>query len=99
MVLFGITRGKGSGRINNYYQRRWHYPPPNTTFFISKHYETFIQTLRTITSDEYVGAHPLSSSRLDQITNHNGNTDVNNNDDLQSFEKSRENSCSSSCFW
>ena len=45
-----------------------------------------------------MGAHGLAPSVLDQSTNYHDNTDVNDNDDLQSFETTGENNCSSSCF-
>ena len=90
--------GKGIGRIYKYDQRNCPYPSPNNIFFILQHYETYIQTQCTSSSNASVGEHDLASSGLYQIINHRGNTDVNNNYDSQSFETPRKNNCSASCF-
>ena len=86
--------GKGILRIYKYYQRNLPYPSPNTTFVIPQSSETSIQTQCNSASDASVGAHDLASARLYQCTNHHGNTDVNNNGDLRSFETPRKNN-----FW
>ena len=71
---------------------------PKHYFVIPQCYDTSIQTQNTIASDASVGAQCLLSSGLDQITNHHGNTAVNNNYDSQSFETPRVNNCSSFYF-
>ena len=83
-----VTMGKGIGRIYKYDQRNWPYPYPNTTFFIPPSFGTSIQTQRNSDSYASVGAHYVSSSGLDKITNHHGNTDGKDNDDSHSYEKS-----------
>ena len=75
-----MTTGKGFGRIYKYDQWNWPYPPPNTTFFITKCSDTSIQTQQSSASYAYVVAHALASSGLYQIKNRHGNTDVNDND-------------------
>ena len=79
----GITMGKGIGRICNYDQLNWPYPSPNNTFIIAQRSDTSIQTQHISAYDASVVAHDSASALLDQITNHHGNTDVNNNDDSQ----------------
>ena len=74
--------GKGIRNIYKYEQRNWPYISPNTNFIITQRSDTSIQTQRNSSSDASVGAHDLVSYLLDQSTNHHGNTDVNDNDDL-----------------
>ena len=90
--------GKTIVRIYKYDQRNWTYPYSNTTFSIPTCYGTSIQTQSNSYYDTSVGANDVASFLLDQSTNHHINTDVKNNDDSQSFETPRENSCSSSYF-
>ena len=71
------------------------YPPPNTTFFIPKLTNNYIQTQITSDCDVYMGAHDLASSVLYQITRNHVNNDVNDNDDPQSFETPRKHNHSS----
>ena len=63
---------------------------PKHYFFISLCSETSIQTQHTYASDSSVGAHYLASFILDQSKNHHFNTDINDNDDSQSFETPRK---------
>ena len=90
---FETTTGKGIGHIYKYEHQKWTYPYPNTTFVIKPRFYTSIQT--KCNSDSYcsAGANDLSSSVLDQSTNHHVNTDVNNNDDSQSYDTHWKNNC------
>ena len=96
--LFEITMVKVISRIYNYDQCNWPYPSSNNIFVIPKCSDTSIKTKRNSASDDCVGSHVLASSELYQITNYDGNTDVNNNDDSPSFETPSKNNCSSSYF-
>ena len=81
--------GKGIGRICKYEQRKCPYPYPNTTFVIPKFSGTSIHTQINSSSCDSMGEHDLAYARLYQSTNHHGNTDLNDNDDSQSFETPR----------
>ena len=81
-ILFKVTTDKGIGCIYKCDQQNWPYPSPNTPFFITQHYYTYIQTQINSAYDDSVGAHYVASSGLYQSTNHHGNRDVNDNDDL-----------------
>ena len=83
MTLFRITTGKGISCVYKYDHRNRPYLSQKQTLVIPQHSETYIQTQQTSASDASVGAHALTSSGLDQSTNHHGNTDVNNNCDSQ----------------
>ena len=82
------------GCIYKYDQWKLPYSSLNTTFVLPNHSETSIQTQHTYASDSSVGAHYLASSVSDQSTIHHGNTDVNDDYDLQSFEARRKNNLS-----
>ena len=71
--------GKGIVFIYKYYQKNCPYPSPNTKFFIPQSSDTTIQTQHNLEYDASMGVHSLVSAELDQSTNHNGNTDVNDN--------------------
>ena len=81
IFLFGITTGKGIGRIYKYDHRNLPYPSKNTNFIIPQRSDTYIQVQHNSASDAYVGAHDVVWSGLDQSTNHHGNADVKDNDD------------------
>ena len=98
MVLLKITTGKGISCIYKYDQQNWPYTYINTNFVIPKRSDISIKTQCNSASDASVDAHDGSSAELYQSTNHLCNTDVNNNDDSQSFETPRENNCNSSSF-
>ena len=83
IFLFGITTGKGIGRIYKYDKRNWTYPSQNTTFVIPPRFYTSIQNQKRSDYDTSVGAHDVVPAGLDQITNHHGDTDVKDNDDSQ----------------
>ena len=53
-------------------------------------FHTSIKNKHNSASDASVGAHDLASYGLYQRTNQYDNTDVNDNDDLKSFETPRE---------
>ena len=89
IFLFEITKGKGIGIIYKYDLLNCPYLSPNTAYVIWQRSENSIQTQRLTDSDASVVAHALASSGLDQSTNHHGNTDFNNNNDSQSFERPR----------
>ena len=86
-----ITMGKGIVRIYKYDQQKCPCPSTNKTSVIPSRFDTSIKTQRNSSSDESVGENDLSSAVLDQSTNHHGNTDVNDNDDSQSFETPQKN--------
>ena len=58
----------------------------NTTVVLLPCFDTSIKTQHKIASDASVGENNIAPSILDQITNHNGNTYDNDNDDSQSYE-------------
>ena len=98
IVLFKTTIGKRIGRIYKYDQRNWPYPSSSTNFFIPQPSDTSIKTQRTSAYYSSISAHDLASSGLYHFANHHVTTDVNDNDDSQSFETPRENNWSYSCF-
>ena len=53
----------------------------NTTLIIPQLSDTTTQTQPNSYSDASVSAHDVASARLDQRTNHHGNTDAKDNDD------------------
>ena len=83
----------GTGIICIYKQSQinWHYPHKTTKFFIPKYPDHSTQTQRTSVCDATVGVQYLAFSVSDQRTINNVNTDVNNNDDSQSFETHSKN--------
>ena len=85
----GITTGKETCRIYKYNQQNWPYSSPNTTFIIPPCFDTYIQTQRNSASYASVGLNDVSSSGLDQCTNHRGNKYGKDNDDSQSYETPR----------
>ena len=93
-----MTTGKVIGSTYKYGQQNWPYLYPNNDFLIPQLFENYIQTQCTSDYDAYVGTHALVYYGLDKSTNHHSNTDVNNNDDSQSFETHRKNNYRSSCF-
>ena len=77
-----INMGGIIAHIYKYDQQNWPYPYPNTTFSMPPRFDTSIQTQRNIAYDASVGENYVASSGLYQSTNHHGNRDVNDNDDL-----------------
>ena len=73
--------GKGIDRIYKYDQQNWLYTSLNTTFVLPQFYENYIQTQRTSAFFASMGAHALLYYLSNQSNIHNGNTDVENNDD------------------
>ena len=96
--FFGITMGKVIAHIYKYDHRNWPYPSSNTTLVIPKCSYPYIQTQRNSASDASAGGNDVESSGLYQSNNHHGDTDGKDNNDLQSYETPRENSCQSSYF-
>ena len=90
--------GKGIDLIYKHRQYNWPYPSPNTTLVLPQRPETSIQIQRNSACYASVFAHDLESSVSDQTTIHHDNTNVNNNDDPQSFETPSKNNRISSCF-
>ena len=89
IVLFKITMGKGICHIYKYGKSNCPYPPPNTNVVIPQRSDTYIQSRRNSAYVAYVGAHDVALAGLDQSTNHNGNTEVKDNNDSHSFETPR----------
>ena len=66
--------------------------------FLVKRPDTSNKNQHTISSYASVGVHTLLLSVSYQSTSHHGITDVNNNDDSQTFEILRKSNIGSSCF-
>ena len=56
---------------------------PNTTVVLPPHFDSSIQTQPNSASDDSACANCVASDGLYQSTNHHGNTDKNDSDDLQ----------------
>ena len=81
--------GKGIGRIYKQIHHNWPYPCSNLNFVLPQCTDLYIQTQLASSCDASVGAQALEYAVSDQIISHNVNTDVNDNDDSQSFERHR----------
>ena len=90
--------GKGIIPIYKCYQQNWPYPPQNTNFAILQRSDTSIRSQHNIASDASMVAHALEYSESNQRKNLHSNTDINCNNDSQSFETHRKNNFSFSCF-
>ena len=91
--------GKVIGRIDKHSNWNWPYTSPKTTLVIPHYPEPSIKTQSTSACAASVGAHYLAYFILDQSKSHHFNTDVNNNDDSQSFETPRKNVYQIYLFW
>ena len=63
----------------------------NTTIVLPPNVDTSIQTQHNSAADASAGANYVSSSGLDQSTNHHCNTDIKNYYYFQSYEKPHKN--------
>ena len=77
-------------------RRNWQYPFLIPSIILRQCSETSLKNQHTCAFDDSMGTYSLASSISDQSTSHHVNTNVNDNDDSQSFETHRKNnhSCS-----